>query len=434
MYGGTLSNCTLLDNNCGGQGESGGGAAFATLNNCTLDGNTGFSGGGAYVCTLNNCILYNNQALQGGAAANSTLINCLVSNNTASLVFVPVGNTEALGGGLFASPANNCNISYNHVVNPYGDTRIVEGGGAYASALTNCLLFMNTANQYFGGGGRAYGGTLNNCTIVANSTYATGGGVYDSTVNNSIIRLNGANYSGGTLSYCVTIPLAPGTGNFTNDPAFVNQSAYDFHLQSNSPCINSGNNAFVSSTNDLDGNPRIVGGTVDIGCYEYQTPSSIISYAWLQQYGLPTDGSVDFADLDGNGMNIYQDWIAGLNPTNATSVLALQPPATTNTTGITVTWQSVNSGRIIYRAAPISRSSPPSKATLSAWPVLPVTRTPPRPTAARISTASACSECSVSARPRLLNKETRNAGEKPVHRFMGSLLNPKTAAKFNPIN
>jgi hypothetical protein len=24
-----------------------------------------------------------------------------------------------------------------------------------------------------------------------------------------------------------------------------------------------------------------------------------------------------------------------------------------------------------------------------------------------------------------LNKETRNAGEKPVHGFMGSLLNPK---------
>jgi hypothetical protein len=26
-----------------------------------------------------------------------------------------------------------------------------------------------------------------------------------------------------------------------------------------------------------------------------------------------------------------------------------------------------------------------------------------------------------------LNKETRNAGEKPVHGFMGSLLNPKAA-------
>ena len=31
------------------------------------------------------------------------------------------------------------------------------------------------------------------------------------------------------------------------------------------------------------------------------------------------------------------------------------------------------------------------------------------------------------ARPGLLNKETRNAGDKSVHGFMGSLLNPKAA-------
>jgi hypothetical protein len=146
------------------------------------------------------------------------------------------------------------------------------------------------------------------------------------------------------LNFCCTTPLPPnGIGNITNDPVLINVAGGDFHLQSNSPCINSGNNAYVSVTNDLDGNPRIVGGTVDIGAYEYQTPTSIISYAWLEKYGLPTDGSVDRADLDGTGMNVYQDWIAGLNPTNALSVLkVLTPVSTNNPSGLVVSWQSVS--------------------------------------------------------------------------------------------
>jgi hypothetical protein len=82
---------------------------------------------------------------------------------------------------------------------------------------------------------------------------------------------------------------------------------------------------------------------VDIGAYEYQSPTSVISYAYLQQYGLPTDGSVDFAHLDSSPFNVYQDWAAGLNPTNPASVLVmLAPTATNNTHGVTVTWQSVS--------------------------------------------------------------------------------------------
>jgi len=130
-----------------------------------------------------------------------------------------------------------------------------------------------------------------------------------------------------------------GFGNITNEPLFIN-NINDFHLQANSPCINGGNNAYVFTANDLDGNPRIFGGTVDMGAYEYQTPASIISYAWLQQYGLPMDGSADFLDSDGDGMNNWQEWIAGTNPTNAASVLALQPPAVT-VTNATLTWSSV---------------------------------------------------------------------------------------------
>jgi hypothetical protein len=80
-----------------------------------------------------------------------------------------------------------------------------------------------------------------------------------------------------------------------------------------------------------------------MGAYELQNPPSVISYAWLQQYGLPTDGSMDYTNLDGTGLNVYQDWVAGLNPTNPASVLAMSSAVSTNSaSGITVTWQSVN--------------------------------------------------------------------------------------------
>jgi hypothetical protein len=291
-FSGTLSNCTLVGNNCR---YGGGGAAWSVLNNCTLSANTAEYGGGASEATLNNCVLTGNQAWAGGGAIGSLLNNCLVARNSA---YNPNSSGAALGAGAFGVTANNCTIVSNRVILSYA----IDGGGTY-------------------------GGTMNNCIIYANKV---GGGT--------------TNYSGGTFTNCCTTPLpANGVNNFTNAPLFVNQAGGDFHLQSDSPCINSGNNAYVTGATDLDGNPRIVGGTVDIGAYEFQTPVSMISYAWLQQYGLPITTNTDTADLDGTGMSIYQDWIAGLNPTNPASVLAMLPLVSTNNpSGLVVSWQSVN--------------------------------------------------------------------------------------------
>jgi hypothetical protein len=120
----------------------------------------------------------------------------------------------------------------------------------------------------------------------------------------------------------------------------VDYAGGNLRLQANSPCINAGFNAYAPGPTDLDGLRRIVSGTVDIGAYEFQGLGSVISYAWLQRYGLPTDGSADATDPDGDGLNNWQEWRCGTCPTNAFSVLRLLS-GSSDGTNVTVSWQSV---------------------------------------------------------------------------------------------
>ena len=388
-----ISNCVLA--HCYANGL-GGGAFSGTLNNCTISGDTAFlSGGGAYSANLNNCIVQSNQLIQGsggggaafgtlsnclltwnyapgsgGGAFASTLYNCVISNNTAgngggvamgfannSIISSNSARLNGSGGGAYSNVLNNCVVQNNLTAG--------NGGGAFASRLTSCIVSNNSANN----GGGTYIGTMTNslvlgntattegggawtgnsdpvynCTIVSNTASASGG-VREGICVNSIIYFNnaGSNPNGHPLivSHTCMTPLQSGTGNITNDPLFVDPLNGNFHLQSNSPCINSGSNASVSVAVDLDGFPRIAGGTVDMGAYEFPSPSSILSYAWAQQFGLATDGSADFSDSDGDGMNNWQEWIAGTDPTNAASVLLMYSPSN-SLPGIAVSWQSVS--------------------------------------------------------------------------------------------
>ncbi len=68
-----------------------------------------------------------------------------------------------------------------------------------------------------------------------------------------------------------------------------------------------------------------------------------IPAAWLESWGLPADGSVDFDDLDGDGFTVWQEWRAGTNPTNSASALrALSPiPPAADAAGFRIRWQGV---------------------------------------------------------------------------------------------
>jgi hypothetical protein len=180
---------------------------------------------------------------------------------------------------------------------------------------------------------------------VANSASTSGGGAINSTLYNSIIFHNTGPQDPDCSTCaqffcCTSVQPDNGVGNITAEPLLVNWPAGDFHLQAGSPCIDVGANTNAPPGQDLDGNPRIVDGIVDIGAYEYVRPSLTPLQLWLQSYGLPTDGSADYSDSDGDGMNNWQEWRCGTNPTNALSLLRLFALSTTKSSVI-LSWESV---------------------------------------------------------------------------------------------
>ena len=153
-----------------------------------------------------------------------------------------------------------------------------NGGGVYLRdgvTVRNCLITGNSS-QYGGGVFAYYGGLVQGSTICDNSASGNGGGIdlyYGGTLRNCIIYFNtaggGPNYTGsGSIASCCTTPDPGGTGNITADPLFADRPGGDYRLVATSPCFNSGSNADAGGSADLAGRPRIMGGRVDMGCYE----------------------------------------------------------------------------------------------------------------------------------------------------------------------
>jgi len=269
----TISNCTFSGNNavCGGaiccyQSS-------LTIQNCAFSSNSARNGaGGAVSCgflsngTITNCTFSGNSADDYGGAiecwdnSSLTITNCTFSGNSAN----------DWGGAIF------CDTSTLTAINCVFSGNSVDAGGAIlcmesSLTMTNCT-FTNNSGNYCGGAIHcedSSSATLNNCILWGNSAGSGGDEIY--------IYDSG---SSCTLNHCCVDNKGYGgyTGNITEnncihqDPLFVNPASGDLHLQSNSPCIDAGNNSYVPSgvTEDLDGNPRIVNGTVDIGAYEKQ--------------------------------------------------------------------------------------------------------------------------------------------------------------------
>ncbi|MGA1869461.1 MAG: right-handed parallel beta-helix repeat-containing protein [bacterium] len=159
--------------------------------------------------------------------------------------------------------------------------------------ITNCILIDNLSSGY--GGGiycDSYSSpTIANCTITQNSADTAGGGMYcnesSPIITNCIIWDNAPDgihlhESFPAVTYSDIQGGYSGTGNLDIDPLFVNPGLKDYHLHTDSPCIDAaGTNAVLDilSYKDKDNRIRPLDGDYnstyicDMGAYEVEGPT-----------------------------------------------------------------------------------------------------------------------------------------------------------------
>jgi hypothetical protein len=284
---------------------------------------TSWAYGGGVHCTYNS---------------NAMFYDCVISGNTLT------GNGWAYGAGAYmtqnsSSQFINTVISANHSNDPYR----CYGGGLYAEGgsspvLINVLVAGNVmegnAFWYYGAGvyftGSNTSSQLMNVTIADNvrdnGATITGSGIYAESgavvsVTNSISWNNNPGpevYAGSAtinINYSCIRTGYTGTGNISNNPAFV--SATDYHLQITSPCINAGTLAGAPAF-DIENNPRPQPALTnpDMGCYEIDQmitdisgneslnvrlyPNPVVNQLTLTGYGLVEEVVIEIFDATGN--------------------------------------------------------------------------------------------------------------------------------------
>jgi len=210
--------------------------------------------------------------------------NSIISNVVISKVGGSEGSSSGVGltaGLLTHAVITNC----PSVPFMWGGLVSLRG----LATMENCLVADNTMSKAGAVNIRHASAVVRNCTITDNRMKTAGNGAVNmdqsgSLVNNVIWGNEDA--SGATSVTCdwsgtadtskwtanctsVTNGIA-GARNIEADPLFSMKKPY--HLVRASPCRNAGDDALVAlGETDLDGQPRIKGRHVDIGCYELDT-------------------------------------------------------------------------------------------------------------------------------------------------------------------
>jgi PKD repeat protein len=229
---------------------------------------------------MTGCVISNNVGSYGSVwVSGGAIEDCTIITNSGT----GTGGLTVVSGGV----VRRCRVLFNRqAVGNYGPGGIFFN---YGGRVENSLICGNySVATTCGGGAYMAGGSMINCTVAGNTAAGNGGGVYQAAggvvMTNCIIYGNtGAptnDYAGpvSLVWYSCAPELTAGVqGNVTANPNFRNATGSDYHLRSGSPCINKGIMLPGMTTQiDLDANPRVVGGKVDMGAYEVTFQGSVI--------------------------------------------------------------------------------------------------------------------------------------------------------------
>ena len=217
----------------------------------TIMGNTAYAGGGGIglfgagsVRIYNNRFTRNNGGGQGGAfwivnEADEIIVQNLMYNDVAS------SGTEFYA--LIPQSTSGYRLINNTIVsnNPSADATVVADGFNTNDELINNVIVAPGSSA----------------ALLCNPIYQEGP---------PIVKFNDAWSPKGIWYGGMCAEDGGIMGNISANPAFVGRA--NFELQNSSPAVNAGtNSAPYLPKRDLANQPRIVGGTVDLGAYENQT-------------------------------------------------------------------------------------------------------------------------------------------------------------------
>jgi hypothetical protein len=266
-----------------------------TLRRCRVTGNavTNGSGGGVYAVSgdslIEECDIVGNTLLSStGSGAGvflkgaARLLDSRITHNT-----IAVTPHSSFGAGVCmegvgedAVPAViGCDIASNTLAQTHGG---YGGGGVRmtgAGIIRNCLVRGNTGpnGSAISISGSAAATVVENTTVVGNALFFPYSGGLKSPLGR-IVNVVGDQDPGfgltalnGVFINCCfpSTNALIGSDNLAAPPGFVDAAAGNYRLTKDSPCVNTGTNLpWMAESSAYGGGPRIVGGTVDRGCYE----------------------------------------------------------------------------------------------------------------------------------------------------------------------